>query len=133
MNEATAATPPFPAGVQERIQQGAFLLVDKPRGPTSHQVAAWVRDLLGVERAGHAGTLDPHVSGLLWVGVGPALKLLPLLLDFPKRYVGVVDLHDRVSATELAAVLAEFQARSSRPRRCAPRCGGSGASVPSIG
>ena len=44
MNEATAATPPFPAGVQERIQQGAFLLVDKPRGPTSHQVAAWVRD-----------------------------------------------------------------------------------------
>jgi len=109
MNEATAATPPFPAGVQERIQQGAFLLVDKPRGPTSHQVAAWVRDLLGVERAGHAGTLDPHVSGLLWVGVGPALKLLPLLLDFPKRYVGVVDLHDRVSATELAAVLAEFQ------------------------
>ncbi len=109
MNEATAGTPPFPAMVQERIQQGAFLLVDKPRGPTSHQVAAWVRDLLGVERAGHAGTLDPHVSGLLWVGVGPALKLLPLLLDFPKRYVGVVDLHGRVPAAELAAVLAEFQ------------------------
>jgi H/ACA ribonucleoprotein complex subunit 4 len=109
MNEASAPTPPFPATVQERTQHGAFLLVDKPRGPTSHQVAAWVRDLLGVERAGHAGTLDPHVSGLLWVGVGPALKLLPLLLDFPKRYVGVIELHGRVPAAKLAAVLAEFQ------------------------
>jgi H/ACA ribonucleoprotein complex subunit 4 len=109
MNEAPAATPPFPPDIEERIRAGAFLLVDKPRGPTSHQVAAWVRDLLGVDRAGHAGTLDPHVSGLLWIGVGPALKLLPLLLDFPKRYVGVVDLHGKVPAAELDAVLAEFQ------------------------
>ncbi len=109
MNGTDLTAPPFPTAIRERIAQGAFLLVDKPRGPTSHQVAAWVRDLLGVERAGHAGTLDPHVSGLLWVGVGPALKLLPLLLDFPKRYVAVVDLHGRVPAAELSAVLAEFQ------------------------
>lgn len=109
MNEAPAEVLPLPPEVQERIRAGAFLLVDKPRGPTSHQVAAWVRDLLGVERAGHAGTLDPHVSGLLWVGVGPALKLLPLLLDFPKRYVGVIDLHGQVPAAELTSVLAEFQ------------------------
>ena len=103
------APPALPPEIEERIQAGAFLLIDKPRGPTSHQVAAWVRDLLGVERAGHAGTLDPHVSGLLWVGVGPALKLLPLLLDFPKQYVGVIDLHGRVPAADLSAVLAEFQ------------------------
>ncbi len=109
MNEPPAPIPPFPPAVLERIREGAFLLVDKPRGPTSHQVAAWVRDLVGVQRAGHAGTLDPHVSGLLWVGVGPALKLLPLLLDFPKRYVGVIDLHGRVPAAELAAALAEFE------------------------
>lgn len=108
MTEA-AAPAPFAPAVEERFREGAFLLVDKPRGPTSHQVAAWVRDLLGVARAGHAGTLDPHVSGLLWVGVGPALKLLPLLLDFPKRYVGVIDLHGRVPAAQLAAALAEFQ------------------------
>jgi H/ACA ribonucleoprotein complex subunit 4 len=109
MDPPSSALSPFPLEVEERIRDGAFLLVDKPRGPTSHQVAAWVRDLLGVERAGHAGTLDPHVSGLLWVGVGPALKLLPLLLDFPKRYVGVIDLHGRVPAAELSTVLAEFQ------------------------
>ncbi|MGI0054264.1 MAG: RNA-guided pseudouridylation complex pseudouridine synthase subunit Cbf5 [Thermoplasmata archaeon] len=93
-----------------RIAEGAFLLVDKPRGPSSHQVTAWVRDLVGVERAGHAGTLDPNVSGLLWVGVGPALKLLPLVLEFPKRYVGVVVFHGEVPADDLARALREFEA-----------------------
>jgi len=94
--------------VAARFSDGAFVLVDKPRGPSSHQVTAWVRDLLGVETAGHAGTLDPNVSGLLWVGVGPALKLLPLVLDFPKRYVGAVLLHGAVPKRELERVLAEF-------------------------
>ncbi len=98
----------FPEPVRERLAAGAFLLVDKPRGPTSHQATAWARDLLGVERAGHAGTLDPNVSGILWVGVGPALKLLPLLLEFPKRYIGVVVLHGRVAAEEMARAVAEF-------------------------
>lgn len=94
--------------VTERIATGAFLLVDKPRGPSSHQVTAWVRDLLGLETAGHAGTLDPNVSGLLWVGVGPALKLLPLVLEFPKRYIAVVELHGPVAPRELERVLVEF-------------------------
>jgi len=94
--------------VAERIRSGAFLLVDKPRGPSSHQVTAWARDLLGVETAGHAGTLDPNVSGLLWIGVGPALKLLPLVLEFPKRYVGAVLLHSAVARRELDRVLVEF-------------------------
>ena len=101
----TDPPPPIPA----RLAAGAFLLVDKPRGPSSHQVTAWVRDLLGVERAGHAGTLDPNVSGLLWVGIGPALKLLPLVLEFPKRYVGAMEFHGEVAAAELARVVAEFQ------------------------
>ncbi len=108
MSGAGAAPAPLPPEVAERIQSGAFLLVDKPRGPTSHQVTAWVRDLLGVERAGHAGTLDPNVSGLLWVGVGPALKLLPLLLEFPKRYVGVVAFHADVPPADLDRVVREF-------------------------
>lgn len=94
--------------VAERISRGAFLLVDKPRGPSSHQVTAWVRDLLKVGVAGHAGTLDPNVSGLLWVGVGPALKLIPLVLEFPKRYVASAVLHGEVADRELERVLEEF-------------------------
>lgn len=103
-----APTPPLPPVILERLAAGAFLLIDKPRGPSSHQVTAWARDLLGIERAGHAGTLDPNVSGLLWVGVGPALKLLPLMLEFPKRYVGLVTFHGAVDAKELARVVDEF-------------------------
>jgi H/ACA ribonucleoprotein complex subunit 4 len=102
-------TDPLPPAVAERIAEGAFLLIDKPRGPTSHQVTAWVRDLLGLERAGHAGTLDPNVSGILWIGVGPALKLLPLVLQFPKRYIGVAVLHGEASDAAVAGVLAEFR------------------------
>jgi len=94
--------------VTERIRAGAFVLLDKPRGPSSHQVTAWARDLLDVKVAGHAGTLDPNVSGLLWIGLGPALKLLPLVLEFPKRYVASVVLHGEVPDRELARVIAEF-------------------------
>lgn len=102
------ATEPLPPEVQTALTEGRFLLVDKPRGPSSHQVTAWVRDLLGLEKTGHAGTLDPNVSGLLWVGVGPALKLIPLVLDFPKRYIGVVEFHGPVRSTDLDRVIAEF-------------------------
>ena len=97
-----------PDAVDTRLAEGAFLLLDKPRGPSSHQVTAWARDLLAVDVAGHAGTLDPNVSGLLWVGVGPALKLLPLVLEFPKRYVASIVLHGRATAKEVERVLAEF-------------------------
>lgn len=94
--------------VDERLRDGAFLLVDKPRGPSSHQVTAWARDMLGVSIAGHAGTLDPNVSGLLWVGVGPALKLLPLVLEFPKRYIASIVLHGPVPRKEIERVIVEF-------------------------
>ncbi len=94
--------------VQERLRTGAFVLVDKPRGPSSHQVTAWARDLLGVPAAGHAGTLDPNVSGVLWIGLGPALRLVPLVLEFPKRYVGLVVFHGEPPPDRLASVLREF-------------------------
>lgn len=97
------------AAVAARIASGAFALVDKPRGPSSHQVTAWARDLIGAKLAGHAGTLDPNVSGVLWIGVGPALKLVPLVLEFPKRYVGVVTFHGPLERRRLEELLAEFR------------------------
>lgn len=108
MSDPTPPAGGFPSPIAERLRAGAFLLIDKPRGPTSHQVTAWVRDLLRLDRAGHAGTLDPNVSGLLWVGVGPALKLLPMVLDFPKEYLGVIALHGNVPDADLDRVLGEF-------------------------
>ncbi len=62
------------------------LLVDKPTGPTSHDVVAWVRWVLGVGRVGHCGTLDPAATGLLVIGVGLATKLAPYLTGQDKEY-----------------------------------------------
>lgn len=63
-----------------------FVLVDKPRGPTSHDIVDAVRKSFSVRRVGHAGTLDPPASGLLVVAVGPATRLLRYVQDLPKTY-----------------------------------------------
>ncbi len=62
------------------------LLLDKPAGPTSHDVVGWVRWVLGVRRVGHCGTLDPAATGLLVIGVGAATKLAPYLTGQDKGY-----------------------------------------------
>src|SRR5512134_2098519 len=65
-----------------------LLLVDKPRGMTSHDVVDSVRRAMGTRKVGHAGTLDPMATGLLLVGVGRATRLLRFLGDLPKTYEG---------------------------------------------
>ena len=82
--------------------------LDKPRGPTSHEVVAWTKKLLGVEKAGHSGTLDPPVSGLLPIGLGQSTRALSLLLLFPKEYKGVMRVHSSVPQKRVDAVVAEF-------------------------
>jgi tRNA pseudouridine55 synthase len=67
-----------------------LLLVDKPRGLTSHDVVARVRRILHEKKVGHAGTLDPMATGLLVLGVGPSTRLLRFAQAETKRYVGVV-------------------------------------------
>lgn len=67
-----------------------MLLVDKPAGPTSHDVVSVVRRALGVRRVGHAGTLDPFATGLLVVLVGRATRLLPYIDAEPKVYEATV-------------------------------------------
>jgi tRNA pseudouridine55 synthase len=69
-----------------------LLLVDKDRGPTSHDVVTAVRRALGERRVGHAGTLDPMATGLLVMGVGPATRLLRFAQAGDKRYVGTARL-----------------------------------------
>ncbi|MCL2503883.1 MAG: tRNA pseudouridine(55) synthase TruB [Coriobacteriia bacterium] len=66
------------------------LLVDKPAGPTSHDVVARVRRATGERRVGHAGTLDPMATGLLVVLVGPATRLAPWFTSGTKTYQAVI-------------------------------------------
>jgi tRNA pseudouridine55 synthase len=77
-----------------------FLLVDKPAGPTSHDCVAKVRRAYALRRVGHGGTLDPAVTGLLPIAVGPATRLLPYLRG-DKAYRGVIQLGLRTSSDDL--------------------------------
>ncbi len=67
-----------------------LIVVDKPRGPTSHDVVAGIRRILGGVKAGHCGTLDPEASGILLVAVGRAARFFPFLSGHDKAYAGAV-------------------------------------------
>ena len=99
--------PPADRPVESMLEYGLIAL-DKPRGPTSHEVVAWVRKMVGKDKAGHSGTLDPPVSGVLPIGLGQATKALSLLLLFPKEYWGVMRLHSPVPRKQLDSVVSEF-------------------------
>lgn len=76
----------------ERDAPSGVLVVDKPRGPTSHDVVARVRRALGTRHVGHAGTLDPMATGALVVAVGEGTKLVPWLTADDKTYEATIRL-----------------------------------------
>ena len=93
----------------EGLLKLGVVVLDKPAGPTSHQVAAWARDLLGLERAGHGGTLDPGVTGILPVTLEQATKAVGALLHSSKEYVCFMKLHRDVREEKVRSVLADFE------------------------
>ncbi|MBI3641914.1 MAG: RNA-guided pseudouridylation complex pseudouridine synthase subunit Cbf5 [Thaumarchaeota archaeon] len=93
--------------VQQLLDYG-FILLDKPNGPTSHETVAWIKKILNIPKAGHSGTLDPMVSGILPVGLGEATKALIVLLLGPKEYHALGRLHTLPSNEKLQSVLKQF-------------------------
>ena len=86
-----------------------IIFVDKQSGPTSHQVVSWVKSMLKYTKAGHSGTLDPMVTGLLPISLGNATKALPILLYGPKEYVAIIRLHNSVNQTKLYDCINQFK------------------------
>ncbi len=99
--------PPEKRPINEYIRLG-FINLDKPRGPTSHEVVAWVKKMFGLEKAGHAGTLDPKVSGVLPVALADATKVLQALARTVKEYVVIMHMHSDFDENELREVVKEF-------------------------
>jgi predicted rRNA pseudouridine synthase len=105
------------SGPMHLWNHAGIIVIDKPRGPSSHQVAAWVGMMLGCQ-VGHAGTLDPQVSGVLLIMLGNAVRLAPLLLQHDKEYVCLMRLHGDVDKTRIEQIGAEFTGRLyQRPPR----------------
>jgi H/ACA ribonucleoprotein complex subunit 4 len=92
---------------EELIRKGVIIL-DKPAGPTSHEVAAWVKRILHINKAGHSGTLDPKATGVLPILLQDATKAVGALVRLPKEYVCVLHLHKMVAEGELLDVSKEF-------------------------
>ena len=86
----------------------SYVVIDKPYGPTSHQVSAWVKEILNVKKTGHAGTLDPHVTGVLPIGINKATRIINILHMQDKEYVGLLYLHGNVNEKKIREVFSEF-------------------------
>jgi H/ACA ribonucleoprotein complex subunit 4 len=93
--------------VDELLRDGV-VVIDKPSGPTSHQVTSWVAQMVGVGKAAHGGTLDPRVTGVLPVGLGNAVRAVDSLHYGTKAYVGVMKLHGNVDPRRLEEAFKEF-------------------------
>lgn len=93
--------------VEEMINYGIINL-DKPKGPTSHQVSDYVQKILKIKKAGHSGTLDPGVTGILPIATERATRIVQTLLKAGKEYVGIMHLHKDVDEKSLKKVIKEF-------------------------
>jgi H/ACA ribonucleoprotein complex subunit 4 len=93
--------------VPQLLQYGV-VVVNKPKGPTSHQTSAYVQRILGLEKAGHSGTLDPGVTGVLPVCLGNATRIVQALLPAGKEYIAIMHLHKPVEREKLDAVIKKF-------------------------
>jgi H/ACA ribonucleoprotein complex subunit 4 len=106
---------PIPAGasplkrtIKEYIRYGVINL-DKPSNPSSHEVVAWIRRILKVEKTGHSGTLDPKVTGNLLVCIDRATRLCKSQQSAGKEYVAVIKLHGPTKKKKLAQALEKLQ------------------------
>ncbi len=82
--------------------------IDKPKGPTSHQVSAYVQAILNIKKSGHSGTLDPQVTGVQPIGLDKATRITEFLLTAPKEYVGIMHLHKPVEEITLREAVNSF-------------------------
>lgn len=94
---------PIPAGfnpmnrpIQEHLKYGVINL-DKPSNPSSHEIVAWVKKILKIEKTGHSGTLDPKVTGCLIVCLNRGTRLVKAQQSAGKEYVAVVRFHGEIS------------------------------------
>ncbi len=85
------------------------LVIDKPCGHSSHEVSAFVKKILSAKRTGHAGTLDPNVSGVLPVAAGRATKLLRYIAQKRKTYAGIIKFRKLLPEKEIKQLFEKFR------------------------
>ncbi len=82
--------------------------IDKPHGPTSHEISAFVQKILDIKKSGHSGTLDPKVTGVLPIALEDATRIVQTLLKAGKEYVAVMHLHKPVGEKKIRETIKSF-------------------------
>ncbi len=99
---------PQQRSVEQALEHGV-ICIDKPRGPSSHEVSAFVRKILNIKKTGHTGTLDANVSGVLPVLLNQSCKASHFLGETSKTYVCVMRTSEPVSESDLEKVFSRFR------------------------
>ncbi len=96
--------------VKDLIHNG-IIIIDKPAGPTSHQVSDFVKKILHIDKAGHSGTLDPNVTGVLPVALDKGTKIIQALLNAGKEYICVMHVHEDFSKEKITNAIMSFMGK----------------------
>ncbi len=92
--------------IQELLSTGIIIL-NKPSGPTSHQAVDYLKKILNIKKAGHSGTLDPGVTGVLPIALSTATRITNCLLTAGKEYVCLMHLHKPIKEEEIKKIFDE--------------------------
>lgn len=106
--------------IKQLIEYG-MININKVQGPTSHQVADYVKRILQVSKAGHSGTLDPNVTGVLPIACAKATRVAGMLLKSPKEYVALMHIHQKIPEAEIKKMFEQFKGKIKQtpPRKSA--------------
>ena len=98
---------PWQRSIEELLEAG-MIVIDKPTGPNSHQVSAWAREILGADKLGHGGTLDPFATGVLVLLSGRSMRLTKKVLSHDKTYIGILRAPRDFDADALGRAIAQL-------------------------
>lgn len=98
----------------EKTAVNGVVLLDKPSDLTSMQCVERVRGMLGADKAGHAGTLDPAVTGVMLIALGEARKAMPVLIGQEKEYDGTMQMHGDTAEHEIRKAAKGFEGRMTQ-------------------
>ena len=98
---------PYSRKVEDLINFG-IVNINKPQGPTSHQVSDYVKKILNIKRCGHSGTLDPNVTGVLPIALDKATRIVQVLLTTGKEYVCLMRLHSDIEEEKIREKVKDF-------------------------
>ncbi len=96
--------------IEEKLNY-AIINLDKPKGPTSHQVSSFIQKILTLGKAGHSGTLDPQVTGVQPIAIGRATRIAEYLLKSPKEYICLMHIHQIVPEERIHKTAKQFSGK----------------------